>query len=221
LITPDGPRISDCIADCKSALRYLRTHAAELAIDPQRIAVAGDSAGGHLAAALGTLEDNDDPQDNRAVSAQPNAMLLFNPVLDLTEDDWVRYVVGGKALRDRTSPRPSSLEATVQARALSPLFHVRTGLPPTLLMHGRADVIVPWSQAQRFADAMRGAGNRCDLVLLEKTGHAFVVAYYKSPESVVVEIARTADGFLHSLGWLKGEPTLSVSSPPAWQPKSP
>ncbi len=219
LLKPDGPFIGDCIADCKSAIRYIRVHAKELGVDPAKIAVAGDSAGGHLAAALGTLNGFDNPGDDLSVSARPDAMLLFNPVLNLTEQNWIRSANAGVALADKKSPLPTSEKEVAVARSLSPGLHVLPGQPPTLLMHGADDKVVPAAQSQRFAEAMKLAGNRCELTLLPNTGHAFAVAYYKSPESVVVDALRTSDRFLTSLGWFTGEPTLEVSSPPAWEPK--
>jgi acetyl esterase/lipase len=213
LARPAGPGIDGCITDCRAAIRYLRDHATNFGIDPARIAAAGDSAGGHLAAALATLTlKAPDP------GSVPNALLLYNPVLDLTDDDWVRYAVGGAALADRSTPRPASDRALAQARALSPLHHVTPGLPPTRLLHGADDRIVPVEQARRFDAAMRAAGNRCELRVLAGTGHAFVVAHYKSPEPVVVAALRDADAFLGSLGWLAGPPTLIPSDPPAWAP---
>jgi acetyl esterase len=218
LVRPEGPFITDCLADCKSAVRYIRVHAAELGIDPERIAVAGDSAGGHLAACLGVIEGFDDPSDNLSISAVPNAMILYNPIVDMTENGWIKYIIGGAALEKNPSseslkPAPEKLEL---ARKLSPVFNVRSGQPPTLLMHGLDDVIVTPQQARRFADAMKRQGNRCDLILLEKTGHAFVVPKWKAPEQVVVNAVRAADVFLASLGHLHGEPTLEVSKEPAW-----
>ena len=80
--------VADCVADCKSAVRYLRSHAAELSIDPHRIAVLGESAGGHLAACVGTLDGFDDPADNLRISARPDALVLYNPLTDFTQSNF-------------------------------------------------------------------------------------------------------------------------------------
>ena len=219
LVRPEGPSVGDCIADCKSAIRFIRTNAAKFGVDSQKIVVAGDSAGGHLAAALATLKGFDDPKDDLTISTRPYAIVLYNPVLNLTEGNWIRFVAGGAALADRKSLLVPSPDVLARGRSLSPLFHVRSDLPPMLLMHGNDDSIVPAHQAKRFAAAMSEAGNRCDFVLLEKTGHAFAIAFYKSPESVVVDALRASDRFLFSLGVFSGEPTLTVSPEPAWKPR--
>lgn len=214
---PGGTGVAGCLADCRSAVRHVRAHADQLGVDPGRIAVIGESAGGHLAASLGTLEVFDHPDDERSVSARPDAMVLYNPIVDMTEDDWVRYAVGGNALADKRTPRPSDPASLAQARALSPLFHVAPGQPPALVVHGRGDKVVRVHQAERFAEAMKSAGNRCELVLYgPEIGHAFAIAGYKWPESVVVPAIREADKFLASLGWLEGEPTLSTSPTSPW-----
>jgi len=213
LASADGTGVGECLADCRTAVRYIRKHASDLGVDPSRIAVFGDSAGGHLAAALGTIPEADQTKRDDSL---PNAMLLFNPITDMTEGEWIRFAVGGKALADRASALPDSPEEVAAARALSPISHVRAGQPPALLMHGRADTVVPLSQAERFAAASKASGNRCDLVVVEGVGHAFVIPAYKSPEPVVVSAVRMADRFLSSLGWISGEPTLAMSDPPAW-----
>ncbi len=214
LVSPSSLGVADCVEDCRAAIRYLRAHAAELGIDPARIAVGGDSAGGHLAAALATLPTGD-------AESRPDALVLYNPVLDLTEGDWTRFVEGGVALDTKKSQPPASPEALARARALSPVFHVGAGLPRTLLIHGLADKVVPATQAERFAAAASAAGAQCELQLLPAISHAFIVPRYKAPEPVVVDALRAADNFLVSLGWLTGEPTLVPSDPVDWVPLAP
>lgn len=187
-----GPTVAACFTDCKSAIRYLRAHAGELGLDPSRIAALGDSAGGHLAAALATCDGFDDPADDLTVSARPDACVLYNPITDLTEGGWLKHVGGQVEL----------------ARRLSPLFNVKAGQPPTLVAHGLDDKVVTPDQSRRFAATMAAAGNRCDLTLVEHARHAFVVTGYTSPPLVVVAAIRASDAFLGSLGWLAGEPTL-------------
>lgn len=218
LLTPDGVSLADCIADCKSAIRYIRAHSAELGINPDKIAVLGDSAGGHLAAALGMCDSVDAPGGDAAISAVPDAMILCNPIVDLTDGDWIKFVMRGETLASSPVARglhPGSAQLEM-ACVLSPLFQVRAGQPPTLLMHGLDDRIVSPDQARKFAAAMESAGNRCDLVLIEKASHAFVIPRYREPERVVVDALRRADAFLVSAGFLNGAPTLEISSPPAW-----
>ncbi len=221
LAKPDGPGVPECLADCKSALRYLRAHAAKMGVDPDRIAAFGDSAGGHLAAALGACAGFDDPQDDLRVSAVPDALVLCNPIVDMTEGSWVKFVMQGDQMSKNVQPgdlHPTDAQ-TAQARALSPLFQIKPGQPPAVLMHGTDDHIVNAQQAQAFADADKKAGNRCDLIWMQGGRHAFVVADYTAPESVVVAAIRHADDFFVSLGWLRGPATLEVSSPPAWPPR--
>ena len=75
--------VDTCVADAKSAMRWVRSHASRLGIDPDRIAAGGGSAGGHLAAASAILPGLDDPADDKSVSAKPNALIFFNPVVVL------------------------------------------------------------------------------------------------------------------------------------------
>lgn len=72
-----------CVADAKSCMRWVRKHAEQFGIDPDRLAAGGGSAGGHLAAALATLPGMDEAGEDTSISAVPNALVLFNPALAL------------------------------------------------------------------------------------------------------------------------------------------
>ena len=221
LLRPEGPTVADCLADCKSAIRYIRAHAADLGVDPNRIAVLGDSAGGHLAAALAVVPGFDDPADDLSVSAVPNATIPCNPIVDMTEPTWIAFVIGGRALEKNAPPealRPTDAQSDL-ARRLSPLLQVRAGAPPALIMHGLDDGVVSPDQARHFAEAMQKVGSRCDLVLIEGARHAFIVPKYTAPEAMVAEALRKADRFLTSLEFLSGDPTLELSKEPAWTVK--
>ncbi|HEY3841198.1 MAG TPA: alpha/beta hydrolase fold domain-containing protein, partial [Bryobacteraceae bacterium] len=88
----------DSVHDARSAMRWVRTHAAELHIDPSRIVASGGSAGGHLAGATAILDGVDDPADDLRVSPAPAALILFNPVLDTTETGYGAAMIGTHAI---------------------------------------------------------------------------------------------------------------------------
>ena len=72
----------DAMTDARSAIRWVRSHAPELGIDPARIAASGGSSGGHIALSAAVFDRFDDPREDRSVSAKPNALVLFNPAVD-------------------------------------------------------------------------------------------------------------------------------------------
>ena len=221
LVKPYGTTIADCLSDCKSAIRYIREHAAELGVDPDKIVVMGDSAGGHLASCLGTVDGFDDPTDNLKISTKPNAMVLYNPLSDFTSSVFINRIIGGAALDKKPTPESQipTAEQTELAKKLSPLYNVHKNQPPTLVLHGSDDTVIRPKQSVEFTNAMKKVGNQCELILLPKTTHAFVCANWKAPEEVVISAIREADKFLISLGFLKGEPTLMLLKTPAWIPK--
>jgi acetyl esterase/lipase len=202
--------VADCVADCKSAVRYLRGHAAELGLDPHRIAVLGESAGGHLAACVGTLDGFNDPADDLKISARPDALVLYDPLTKFEASNFEKLFANAP-VADKTN----------FMHDLSPALHVRAGQPPAICIHGLVDAAVSPDNSRQFAAAMKQAGNRCDLVLLPETPHAFLIPNYKCSEAVVVNALLIADKFLVSLGYLSGEPNLVVSDPPSWKPKWP
>ncbi|MFP5039910.1 alpha/beta hydrolase [Parasediminibacterium sp. JCM 36343] len=222
LVKYGGSSLADCFTDCKSAIRYIREHAAELNIDPDKIIVMGDSAGGHLAAALGTIDGFDDAADNLGFSAKPNAMVLFNPGVDMTLPPHVITVIKNRVVVSKDMNQNLALltdDDKKMMRSLSPVFNVHPHQPPTLVLHGLDDKVILPEQSIRFADSMKAAGNNCQIILLEKTRHAFVVPKYTASEATVVNAITEADLFLIKLGYLKGQPQLRVSKDGAWQAK--
>jgi acetyl esterase len=178
----------ECVADAKSAMRWVRAHADELGIDANRIAAGGGSAGGHLAAAVATVREFDDKADDVKVSPLPQALVLFNPVLDTNEIP-TEYGFGDKR------------------QAASPLHNVGKGMPPTIIFHGTADRTVPFTQATRFCEALTKQGGHCEVKAYEGRQHGFF-NYGRGNNEDFKTTLRATDEFLTSLGWLKGKPTL-------------
>lgn len=174
----------EAIADAKSAIRWVRAHAAELKIDPRRVAAGGGSAGGHIALSAGVLQAFDEPTEDKTTSSVPQALVLFNPAVDTTRP----------SLLERFGPR--------QAEA-SPQHHIRPGLPPTLILHGKADATVPYADVERFCAESSKAGNRCQLVGYEGATHGFFNGGKWHEETV-----REMDRFLTALGYLPAPGTV-------------
>lgn len=143
----------DAVVDARTAMRWVRSNATRLGIDPQRIAAGGTSAGAHLAVATAIF---DDPWGD-AVSARPDALVLRSPAVSIADSTWFRKLTGG----------------TAQAASLSPDLHVRPGMPPAIVLQGAEDSVTPAAGTQRFCDRMRQSGNRCDLQLYPGVGHLF------------------------------------------------
>lgn len=188
-----------CVNDAKSAIRWVRSHAGKLGVDPNKIVSSGGSAGGHLAAAVGTVKGFEEKGEDTAISSVPNAMVCFNPALDTTKEAW-GDLERGKGLEERFG-------GAAKSRALSPLHSVKKGTPPTLILHGEDDPTVPFSQATAFAKAMKAAGNRCEVAGYKGERHGFFNFGKGGNKMFIATLVRT-DEFLQSLGYLKGEATL-------------
>ena len=182
--TPGPP--TNCVRDAKSAMRWVRSRAAELGIDPQRIGAGGGSAGGHLAAFVGMVEGNDDPADNLKISPKAAALVLFNPVFDNGPDGgWGTARVGERY------------------KEFSPAHNITSDDPPAIVFLGRNDTLNGVPVVERFQANMKQAGVRCETRFYDGQAHGF---FNNEPWKTVTLIE--ADKFLASLGWLKGPPTL-------------
>ncbi|MGD9856346.1 MAG: alpha/beta hydrolase [Planctomycetaceae bacterium] len=193
---PKDTPMDICIQDARSAMRWVRSHAGELGVDPDRIASSGGSAGGHLAAHIGMVDAPlDDPQDDLSVSARSQAMILFNPGYDLGP--------GGAGSAERTGPT----RAGGRYPELSPMHNISPGDPPAIVFLGTNDRLIPVSTAESFDQQMKDAGNRSELMLFEGMEHGFF-NYGQHGNKPYYETVVAADRFLASLGWVSGEPTL-------------
>ncbi|OAS17442.1 alpha/beta hydrolase [Paenibacillus oryzisoli] len=193
--------IETCLEDCRSAMRYIRRHAAELGIDPQRIAVVGDSAGGHLAVSLATLDNYDVDGEDATVSAMPNVIINCNGIVDFT-GRWKEMVPVIDMEKVDSDPVHAWLIRHKLAKALSPLYQVRVGQPPMLIMHGLQDTTVVPEDAIRFYEAYSAAGNKVELLLYPHLAHAFVLFDYKTEEEEVLKVIASIDEYLMGFGYL-------------------
>ena len=147
------------VADVRQAVHHVRSHASEYNIDPARIALLGESAGGHLAS-LAALEE---PESVAAVVAlySPNDLeYLTHTSLAVPEQ-----------FRQAMQTRGLAGLITAHLRSLSPVAHVRPDAPPFLLIHGTADTVVPYSQSTRMQAELQTAGASCDLIAVPGGGH--------------------------------------------------
>lgn len=155
--------------DVKAALRWMRANADRLGIDPDRIAVSGNSAGAHLALMLaGTAADAtlEGEGGNAGIHSAVAAVVAIYPPTDLTHTD------GISAEAERTG-YGGFLAGADAARHASPLPLARAGFPPTLLIHGTSDEIVSYKQSLRMFEALQEAGVPAELHLYAGQPHAF------------------------------------------------
>jgi acetyl esterase/lipase len=184
--------IPEIIKDLRRAVRFIRHHATDYKIDPDRIGVTGGSAGGHLSLMQGTAGDAGDaaakdPVDQASSRVQAVACFFpptdflnygktgenalgrgilvgFKPPFDFQEQDPVTKVY-----------RPITDEARILelGRSISPVYHVSANDPPTLIIHGDKDELVPIQQAELFVDKLKSVGVETKLVVKKGAGHGW------------------------------------------------
>ncbi len=171
----------DCVEDAKSAVRYLREHQKELGINPDKIVSSGGSAGGHIAACTGLCPGLDAKGEDTKISSQPNAMVLFNPVM--------RFA-GIEKLETRLG------DDIAQAKAISPTLHVKKDSPPSLLLYGTSDRLI--EQGKEYVAAATKAGCTAEWMSAPDAGHGF----FNRPPWYEKTLQRM-DQFLVSQGYLE------------------
>jgi acetyl esterase/lipase len=165
------------ILDCKAAVRWVRAHAAQHGLDPDRIGAIGGSAGGHLVAMLGTsdavaaLEGNG---GNAGVSSRVQAVVAMATPADMTR------------MGDR-----QNLNADL-AKLISPVTQVSKNAAPVLLLHGTKDALVPMAQSELLIEKYRQAGAKAELVKIDGGVHAFWNgAHFDQTMQLAVKFFRT------------------------------
>ena len=171
----------EAMEDAKSAIRFIRSNAKLFSVNPNLIAAAGGSAGGHLAAVAGNIDLFENPNEDLSVSSKPNLLILYNPVLHFGRKwQWIK--------------NPSDA---------SPYENLKKGAPPTIILTGTEDKIVPVELVKNYKKRMESIGSRCDLILYEGAEHAF----FNKGDDFVDTVLQT-DIFLKSNWYLSGPPTI-------------
>ena len=168
--------------DAKSAIRFIRSNARLLSIDPGKIAAAGGSAGGHLVAVAGNIDLFDNRDEDLTISSKPNLLILYNPVIDFGTRKWLWI------------NNPSDA---------SPIHNISKGSPPTIILTGTNDKIVPVESIINYKKIMESIGSRCDVILYEGAEHAF----FNRGDDFIHTVFQT-DIFLKSNRYLSGPPTI-------------
>ena len=164
------------LMDCKTAVQFLRVNAQRLHLDPDRIGVAGGSAGGHLALMVGLTPGRPElepPGPYLGVSDTVRCIVdLYGPTdLQVTKPRSQPYMVASMRRFARAfGARALSDDVLRQA---SPIRYVDASAPPTLILHGRADAVVDVGQSEDIERAFKDKGVPCASVYLDGVGHGF------------------------------------------------
>jgi len=179
----------ESLKDAKSAVRFVRAHAKDFAVAPDRIVGSGGSAGGHLAAATALIDGFNEDDEDASISCVPNALMLFNPVIDNGPGGYGYERVGETY------------------RSFSPLHNIKKDAPPTVIFLGSEDKLIPVETAQYYKTVMEKVGSRCVLYIYEGEDHGFFNYHrFENYSSTVAE----ADDFLISLGYLTESPEVDI-----------
>ena len=186
-------QVPEIIQEMNRAVRFIRHHAKDYGIDPERIGVTGGSAGGHLSLMLATAGSNGDPKARDPVdreSSRVQAVACFFPATDFlnfggpgkekiraTDHDPrfgasfdYREVDTETRLWERVTDDAKLREIT---RAISPIYHITPNTPPTFIIHGGQDKLVPLQQSESFAAKLKEAGVEAKLVVKKGAGHGW------------------------------------------------
>jgi acetyl esterase/lipase len=180
--------IPEILDDLHRSVRFIKANAKEYGIDPDRLGIIGGSAGGHLALMQGCAGKDGDPKAKDPVEQQSSrvaAIAAFYPATDfLNWGEKGKVMLGGHVIPirgafDFRTPGPGGALVPVTdvekvldiGKSISPITHVKKDNPPTLIIHGDKDTLVPLQQAEVMVKAMKDAGATAELILVKGGGH--------------------------------------------------
>lgn len=187
--------ISDIVADMHRATRFIRLHSEDYGVHKDRFGVIGGSSGGHLSLMLATTGKPGDPNAEDPIdreSSEVQCVAIFYPPTDLLNlgDSTENPGDGGppKSFRKGFGPRAETMdEWKILGRELSPIYHLSDALPPTFIIHGDADTLVPADQSIRFRDEAARIGKQVRLEIRPRKSHGW--------PTMILDIPRFADWF--------------------------
>jgi acetyl esterase/lipase len=173
--------ILEIVGDMQRSVRFIRHNARRFGIDPDRIGMAGGSAGGHLSLMIGTAKTKGDPKAKDPVDRESSAVQCVACFCPPT--DFLNYGKPGEdavGVGVMTNLRPAfglhgdtAEERRELGKKISPIRFISAATPPTLLMHGDADKLVPFQQAESFIQKCAEFKVQAKLVRKEKAGHGW------------------------------------------------
>jgi acetyl esterase/lipase len=195
LVMPSGRpvfTIPDGIADAKRSVRFVRYHAAEYKIDPDHIGITGASSGGQLSLAVATDDDKPDEASKdpvNRVSSRVQAVACFYPPSDFLH--WGNLEVNPKnkfvldqadvysafEFKEWDQKHKNFILVTDQHKIIdiykeiSPIYQISSNDPPILIAHGTSDVVVPFTQSEKFIEKLKQANIPCNLLVKKGGGH--------------------------------------------------
>ena len=186
--------VPEIVKDMNRAVRFIRHHAKEYGVDPARLGVTGASAGGHLSLMLGTAGTPGNPESSDPVERESSRVQVVGCFFPPT--DWLNYGAPGRELihaKDHGKPfrasfdyrevdKESNLWVAITdterlrqiSRENSPITYVTADDPPTLIIHGDADTLVPLQQSESILARLKSAGVEGKLVVKPKLGHGWL-----------------------------------------------
>ena len=210
--------IDEIVADLQRSVRFIRANAQKFGIDPNKIGVTGGSAGGHLSLMLGTRVIPANPKSKdpvEQVSSEVNAVACYYPPVDFLS--WAKEGDSKEGVGPLTTRAPAfgTIVTTAEGREragheLSPLFWVSAQTPPTFIVQGDADPLVPDSQARRYLARAKEVGAKAEVLIRQGGGHGGWV-------EMTDDNVRMAEWFsLHLLGQQPAKPfNFDISSLPS------